>query len=325
MTINTDGAMPELPENIREGAPYDNARFEELCREHDIWGTAESAMCAVFWRTAIQQAAGCEHLRGDVGSRWCALAEKPEYPEQFPRRILDLIKEVARREDSGSYGAWQDENGEPMQDDADAALKWISGQQAAGSVPEGPTPPEWRALLKRLHAVEQFPTGTCPASRHVAMMGEYLIRGLPYPMLSEEPQHCAESMLHTVIALWEARGRQSGSSDNLVPCSQAEPPEGWLPIETAPDETPVWLVSEGGNIWIGERCWDGDGWMWGNCYLSIYQRADHTWASSDCEVDDDYQPVKWMPLPPPPARGNDAPTSQINKPAGQGMEGVDHG
>ena len=137
MTTNTDGAMPELPENIREGAPYDNARFEELCREHDIWGTAESAMCAVFWRTAIQQAAGCEHLRGDVGSRWCALAEKPEYPEQFPRRILDLIKEVARREDSGSYGAWQDENGEPMQDDADAALKWISGQQAAGSVPEG--------------------------------------------------------------------------------------------------------------------------------------------------------------------------------------------
>ena len=58
MTTNTDGAMPELPENIREGAPYDNARFEELCREHDIWGTAESAMCAVFWRTAIQQAAG---------------------------------------------------------------------------------------------------------------------------------------------------------------------------------------------------------------------------------------------------------------------------
>lgn len=45
-------------ENIREGAPYDDARFESLCREHGIWGTPESALCAVFWRAAIQQAAG---------------------------------------------------------------------------------------------------------------------------------------------------------------------------------------------------------------------------------------------------------------------------
>ena len=83
MTTNTDGAMPELPENIREGAPYDNARFEELCREHDIWGTAESAMCAVFWRTAIQQAAG-------------AVPEVPPAMERFNASIGDESDPIER-------------------------------------------------------------------------------------------------------------------------------------------------------------------------------------------------------------------------------------
>jgi|SRR5690554_4300304 len=37
------------PEGIREGAPYDDPAFEALCREHEIWGTAAAALCAVFW------------------------------------------------------------------------------------------------------------------------------------------------------------------------------------------------------------------------------------------------------------------------------------
>lgn len=44
-------------ENIRAGAPYDDPAFEALCREHGIWGTAEAALCAVFWR---QRAAGAD-------------------------------------------------------------------------------------------------------------------------------------------------------------------------------------------------------------------------------------------------------------------------
>ena len=39
-------------ENIREGDPYADPAFEALCREHDIWGTPQSALCAVFWRAA---------------------------------------------------------------------------------------------------------------------------------------------------------------------------------------------------------------------------------------------------------------------------------
>ena len=38
------------PENIRAGAPYDNPAFESLCREMGIWGTAQAALGAVFWR-----------------------------------------------------------------------------------------------------------------------------------------------------------------------------------------------------------------------------------------------------------------------------------
>jgi hypothetical protein len=37
---------------IRVGAPYDEPAFEALCREMSIWGTAQAALCAVFWRRA---------------------------------------------------------------------------------------------------------------------------------------------------------------------------------------------------------------------------------------------------------------------------------
>lgn len=50
-TSDTD-ARPYVggtPENIRSGDPYDDPAFERLAREHDVWGRAEGALCAVFW------------------------------------------------------------------------------------------------------------------------------------------------------------------------------------------------------------------------------------------------------------------------------------
>lgn len=58
---------------------------------------------------------------------------------------------------------------------------------------------------KRADKARQFPANTCAASRHVQMIGEALAKGNTYPMLYEEPEHCAESMLSVVAALWEAR------------------------------------------------------------------------------------------------------------------------
>jgi hypothetical protein len=46
---------------------------------------------------------------------------------------------------------------------------------------------------------------TCPASRHVQLMAEGLMRSKGYPMLADEPEHCASSMLATVVNLYEAR------------------------------------------------------------------------------------------------------------------------
>lgn len=50
------GAAPvQLPENLREGAPYDNPAFEALARALGVWGTAQSAVCAQFWIAAKEQ------------------------------------------------------------------------------------------------------------------------------------------------------------------------------------------------------------------------------------------------------------------------------
>ena len=67
--------------------------------------------------------------------------------------------------------------------------------------------PSWeiKNLKRRISKARQFPHNTCPASRHVQMMGEYLPTKKGYPMLQEEPEHCAGSLLATVAALYEAR------------------------------------------------------------------------------------------------------------------------
>ena len=62
-----------------------------------------------------------------------------------------------------------------------------------------------KAALKAMRQARDFPANTCAGSRHAALMAEQLIRRRPYPMLAEEPQHCGESIAHTVAALWQAR------------------------------------------------------------------------------------------------------------------------
>lgn len=66
------------------------------------------------------------------------------------------------------------------------------------------------ALRKRVDAARDFPTHTDPYSRHLHMIAEALLKpkkdgSLRYPMLKEEPEHCAETMLNVLASLWEAR------------------------------------------------------------------------------------------------------------------------
>lgn len=67
-------------------------------------------------------------------------------------------------------------------------------------------------LRNRVKRAKQFPVNTCPASRHVLMMAEGLLKK-GYPMLQEEPEHCAESMLAVVASLWEARTKLATSQE----------------------------------------------------------------------------------------------------------------
>lgn len=62
-----------------------------------------------------------------------------------------------------------------------------------------------RELMKRVGAARHFPANTCPASRHLHMIADHLARGKPYPMLTEEPEHCAETMLSVLESLWTLR------------------------------------------------------------------------------------------------------------------------
>ena len=58
-------------------------------------------------------------------------------PADFPPRIHDLLREIADRKGTAQRGLWEDGNGEPLQDDADAALAWISAASAPQPVAPG--------------------------------------------------------------------------------------------------------------------------------------------------------------------------------------------
>lgn len=55
--------------------------------------------------------------------------------------------------------------------------------------------------------IEYLPNGkfTCPASRHAYKIGAAIVKGRRYPMIQESPEHCGDSIIATVLALWDAR------------------------------------------------------------------------------------------------------------------------
>lgn len=68
-------------------------------------------------------------------------------PSRFPERILDLLREVADRQGTPTRGPWEDGNGEPLQDDADAALAWIQSAQAIRRAPISTAPRDGSVVL----------------------------------------------------------------------------------------------------------------------------------------------------------------------------------
>lgn len=62
-----------------------------------------------------------------------------------------------------------------------------------------------RNTRRRVNRARNFPANTCAASRHLHLMACQLAAGKPYPMLQEEPAHCAMTMLAVLESLWKAR------------------------------------------------------------------------------------------------------------------------
>ena len=62
-----------------------------------------------------------------------------------------------------------------------------------------------RNTRRRVNRARNFPENTCAASRHLHLMANQLAAGKPYPMLAEEPVHCALTMLSVLESLWKAR------------------------------------------------------------------------------------------------------------------------
>lgn len=60
-------------------------------------------------------------------------------------------------------------------------------------------------VRRRVNRARKFGVNTCPASRHLHMIAEALAAGKPYPMLQEEPEHCAGTMLAVLESLWTLR------------------------------------------------------------------------------------------------------------------------
>ena len=60
-------------------------------------------------------------------------------------------------------------------------------------------------LRRRVDRAREFPGNTCPASRHLYMIAEAFATNRPFPMLTDDPKYCAESMLSVLESLWKAR------------------------------------------------------------------------------------------------------------------------
>ena len=81
----------------------------------------------------------------------------------------------------------------------------------------------------------------------------------------------------------------------------------WISVKDRlpPTDIPVWgyLPDKILPILVLCRADTDEGWLWANCYNS--QEYHHGWTCYEAEIDEDYQPTYWMPLPSPPKETED--------------------
>lgn len=124
------------------------------------------------------------------------LEAAPEHSSgAFPARILSLLRFVAERNPPDGKAPYEDEHGEPMQDDAEAAIRWISEAQSAQAAA-----PEIAAIREALNAGATSAWLTHPRDSNQWHANEMLALA------------CSSENLHSVlatIAQLEARLREA--------------------------------------------------------------------------------------------------------------------
>lgn len=189
----------------------------------------------------------------------------------------------------------------------------------------------WEPLIKLSDALSAI----AAQPQAVAVPGWQLVPVAPTPMM--------------LVALWGHRDAMRGESENQIartgyatmlaaaPQPPAQQPEKvdlaaceeggvtqWQPISTAPMYTPVRLYAQGGGF--HDEDFNSSGSVEG--FLS----DDGNWCGAfwnpeqDCwDRRDGIAPTNWMPLPSPPARGNESPTSEINPDSPSANKEGNHG
>lgn len=61
--------------------------------------------------------------------------------------------------------------------------------------------------IRRMDRHRNFPRGTCPASRHAALIARGLVKGAGFVIDPVEYPHAGESIASAIGSLWQARNK----------------------------------------------------------------------------------------------------------------------
>jgi hypothetical protein len=116
---------------------------------------------------------------------------------------------------------------------------------------------------KQILKFKNFPSNTCPASRHVEMMAKCLAKNKTYLMLTEEPEHCAESMNSVIASLYKLRTEKTELLTQLDAARLDSERyktirAGYVYIETADDEFYAVIGENHGKYYSDKRDFDTD-------------------------------------------------------------------
>ena len=64
-----------------------------------------------------------------------------------------------------------------------------------------------RRLLRQVNHASRFPSNTGPADRHVHLIARAMLTKHGCPQIAEDPEHCAASMLATLLNLYQTRDK----------------------------------------------------------------------------------------------------------------------